>query len=49
MPIPPPHSPPLVEAMIPDVDQIVDAVMRLAEGGKIRWVTVLLPDENVHP
>jgi acetoin:2,6-dichlorophenolindophenol oxidoreductase subunit beta len=34
-PIPPPHSPPLVEAMIPDVDQIVDAVMRLAEGGKI--------------
>jgi pyruvate/2-oxoglutarate/acetoin dehydrogenase E1 component len=34
--IPPPHSPPLVEAMIPDVDQIVDAVMRLAEGGKIR-------------
>jgi pyruvate dehydrogenase E1 component beta subunit len=34
-PIPPPHSPPLIEAMIPDVDQIVDAVMRLAEGGKI--------------
>lgn len=34
-PIPPPHSPPLVDAMIPDVDQIVDAVMRLAEGGKI--------------
>jgi pyruvate dehydrogenase E1 component beta subunit len=34
-PIPPPHSPPLVEAMIPDVDQIVDAVMRLAEGGKV--------------
>ena len=34
-PIPPPHSPPLVEAMIPDVDQIVDAVMRLAEGGKL--------------
>ena len=33
--IPPPHSPPLVDAMIPDVDQIVDAVMRLAEGGKI--------------
>src|ERR1044071_4511058 len=33
-PIPPPHSPPLVDAMIPDVDQIVDAVMRLAEGGK---------------
>jgi len=33
-PIPPPHSPPLVEAMIPDVDQVVSAVMRLAEGGK---------------
>jgi pyruvate/2-oxoglutarate/acetoin dehydrogenase E1 component len=33
-PIPPPHSPPLVDAMIPDVEQIVDAVMRLAEGGK---------------
>ena len=33
-PIPPPHSPPLVDAMIPDVDQIVEAVMRLAEGGK---------------
>jgi len=35
-PIPPPHSPPLVEAMIPDVEQIIDAVMRLAEGGKAR-------------
>ena len=34
-PIPPPHSPPLVDAMIPDVDQIVDAVMRFAEGGKL--------------
>ena len=34
-PIPPPHSPPLVDAMIPDVDQVVDAVMRLAEGGKL--------------
>jgi acetoin:2,6-dichlorophenolindophenol oxidoreductase subunit beta len=33
-PIPPPHSPPLVEAMIPDVDQVVSGVMRLAEGGK---------------
>jgi len=33
-PIPPPHSPPLVEAMIPDVDQVVSAVMRLAESGK---------------
>jgi pyruvate dehydrogenase E1 component beta subunit len=35
-PIPPPHSPPLVDAMIPDVDQVIDAVMRLAEGGKVR-------------
>ena len=35
-PIPPPHSPPLVHAMVPDVHQVVDAVMRLAEGGKIR-------------
>jgi acetoin:2,6-dichlorophenolindophenol oxidoreductase subunit beta len=34
-PIPPPHSPPLVDAMIPDLDQIVSTVMRLAEGGKI--------------
>ena len=34
-PIPPPHSPPLVDAMIPDVDQVIDAVMRLAEGGKL--------------
>src|SRR5258706_4957280 len=34
-PIPPPHSPPLVDAMIPDVEQVVDAVMRLAEGGKM--------------
>jgi len=34
--IPPPHSPPLVAAMVPDVNQVVDAVMRLAEGGKIR-------------
>jgi len=34
-PIPPPHSPPLMEAMIPDVDQVVDAVMRMAEGGKL--------------
>jgi acetoin:2,6-dichlorophenolindophenol oxidoreductase subunit beta len=33
-PIPPPHSPPLVDAMIPGVEQVVDAVMRLAEGGK---------------
>jgi hypothetical protein len=24
-----------IDAMIPDVDQVVDAVMRLAEGGKI--------------
>jgi acetoin:2,6-dichlorophenolindophenol oxidoreductase subunit beta len=35
-PIPPPHSPPLVDAMVPDVNQVVDAVMRPAEGGKIR-------------
>jgi pyruvate dehydrogenase E1 component beta subunit len=34
-PIPPPHSPPLVDAMIPNVDQIVSTVMRLAEGGKV--------------
>ena len=34
-PLMPPHSPPLVDAMIPDVDQVVDAVMRLAEGGKV--------------
>jgi pyruvate dehydrogenase E1 component beta subunit len=33
-PIPPPHSPPLVAAMIPDVEQVISAVMRLAEGGK---------------
>lgn len=33
-PIPPPHSPPLVDAMIPDVDQVVSTVMRLAEGGR---------------
>ena len=25
-PIPPPHSPPLVDAMVPDVNQVVDAV-----------------------
>jgi len=35
-PIPPPHSPPLVDAMVPDFNLVVDAVMRLAEGGKIR-------------
>jgi len=34
-PIPPPHSPPLVDAMIPDVEQIVDTIMCLAESGKI--------------
>ena len=33
-PIPSPHSPPLVDAMIPDVEQVVSGVMRLAEGGK---------------
>lgn len=31
-PIPPPHSPPLVDAMIPDVERVVSTVMRLAEG-----------------
>jgi pyruvate dehydrogenase E1 component beta subunit len=34
-PIPPPHSPPLVDAMIPGLEQVIDAVMRLAEGGKV--------------
>jgi pyruvate/2-oxoglutarate/acetoin dehydrogenase E1 component len=34
-PIPPPHSPPLVDAMIPDVERVVSTVMRLAEGGKL--------------
>jgi pyruvate dehydrogenase E1 component beta subunit len=34
-PIPPPHSPPLVDAMIPSVEQVIEAVMRLAEGGKV--------------
>jgi pyruvate/2-oxoglutarate/acetoin dehydrogenase E1 component len=33
-PLPTPHSPPLVEAIIPNVDQIVSTVMRLAEGGR---------------
>src|SRR5262244_1170048 len=28
-------SPPLVDAMVPGVNQVVDAVMRLAEGGKL--------------
>lgn len=28
-PIPPPHSPPLVDAMVPDVDQILSASLRL--------------------
>src|ERR1043166_1498660 len=32
-PIPPPHSPPLIDAMIPEVDQVINAAMRLAEGG----------------
>jgi len=30
--IPPPHSPPLVEAILPSVDGIVGAALRLAEG-----------------
>jgi pyruvate dehydrogenase E1 component beta subunit len=29
-PIPPPHSPPLIDAMIPTVDQVIDAAQRLA-------------------
>jgi pyruvate dehydrogenase E1 component beta subunit len=29
-PIPPPHSPPLIDAMIPSVDQVIDAAQRLA-------------------
>lgn len=32
-PIPPPHSPPLVEAIIPDVERIVSQALRLAESG----------------
>ncbi len=32
-PLPPPHSPPLVEAIIPSVDRIVQTALRLA-GGK---------------
>jgi len=32
--LPPPHSPPLVDAMIPDTDRIVGAALRLAEGKK---------------
>ena len=32
-PIPPPHSPPLIDAMIPEVDQVIDAATRLVEGG----------------
>lgn len=30
--LPPPHSPPLVEAIIPSVDRIVQTALRLAEG-----------------
>jgi len=32
--IPPPHSPPLVDAMIPDVATIVSAALRLADSSK---------------
>jgi pyruvate dehydrogenase E1 component beta subunit len=32
-PLPPPHSPPLVEAMVPSVERIVEAALRLV-GGK---------------
>jgi hypothetical protein len=35
-PIPPPHSPPRGDAMIPDLDFNVDALMRLGEGGRPR-------------
>lgn len=35
LPIPPPHSPPLVEAIIPDVEQIVSEAMRLAESSRV--------------
>jgi pyruvate dehydrogenase E1 component beta subunit len=31
-PLPPPHSPPLVEAIIPSVDRIVSEALRLVEG-----------------
>jgi pyruvate/2-oxoglutarate/acetoin dehydrogenase E1 component len=31
-PIPPPHSPPLVDAMIPDVEAVVSAARRLVSG-----------------
>jgi len=31
-PLPPPHSPPLVEAIIPGIDRIVSAGLRLVEG-----------------
>jgi pyruvate dehydrogenase E1 component beta subunit len=33
-PLPPPHSPPLVEALIPDVDEIISAALRLVEQKK---------------
>jgi pyruvate/2-oxoglutarate/acetoin dehydrogenase E1 component len=33
-PIPPPHSPPLVDAMVPDVERIVSEALRLAESRK---------------
>jgi hypothetical protein len=41
-----PHSPPLVDAMIPDVDQIVDALMRLAEAGKSGSLRLRHPAES---
>ncbi|MFQ5542551.1 MAG: transketolase C-terminal domain-containing protein, partial [Candidatus Binatia bacterium] len=31
-PLPPPHSPPLVEAIVPSVDRIVSAALHLVEG-----------------
>jgi pyruvate dehydrogenase E1 component beta subunit len=33
-PIPPPHSPPLVDAMVPDVERVVSEALRLAESKK---------------
>ena len=32
--LPPPHSPPLVEAMLPSVERIVESALKLAEGEK---------------
>ena len=37
-PLPPPHSPPLVEAIIPSIDRIVSSALRLVEGKKSPYV-----------